>query len=170
MFKKILILLLSMNLSAFGNDQQQSMSSTTKIIYGVGGAVVVVGEVLTAPLILPAGTIVVIKTTVATAATQIIAYIANLSLATKIGLGISGARIARPYVIQTTEEKLIQFNKVEAAELHEVKTNFTTCFMKHKYDIQRDSSGCPTACEDIAFTFAILAGQGEFDRVIKSIQ
>ena len=176
MFKIILILLLSMNLSALDNDQSNNMfpTTTTIIIYGVGGAAIAAGGVIAAPLILPAGTIVIIQTAAATTVPYVIAagtyVVSNFSVPFCISLGISGACVVRPYIIQTTEEQLAQFNKVEAAKLHEVKTKLSRCFIKHKADSQRDSSGCPTACQDIAFTFAILAGQNEFDRVIKSLQ
>ena len=168
MLKKLLFLLLSMNLFAFGNDQPKSMSSTTKIIYGVGGTVAVVSGVIAAPLVLPAGTIVIIQTATATAATQIIAYITNLSLATKIGLGISGAYIVRPYVIQTTEEKLAQFNKSEAAELLEEKNKLSKCLVKNKANSQKGSLGCPLICQDTAYAFALIAGQNELDRMLSS--
>lgn len=175
MFKLLLLLLLSANLSALDNDQSDSMlPTTTTIIYGIGGTVVVVGGVIAAPLVLPAGTIVIIQTAAATVGTQILAagtyVISNLSVYSWISIGVSGARVARQYIIQTTEEQLTQFKKAEIAELHEVKTKLSRCFTQHKADSQRDSSGCPTACQDIAFTFAILAGQNEFDKVIKSLQ
>lgn len=50
------------------------------------------------------------------------------------------------------------------------RKKLSRCLTQHKADSQRDRSGCSTACQDIAFTFAILAGQNEFDRIIKSLQ
>lgn len=95
------------------------------IIYGVGGTVVVVGGVIAAPLVLPAGTIVIIQTTATVIVTSIITaatyVVSNLSVYSLISIGISGARVARPYIIQTTQEQLIQCNKAEIAELHEAK-------------------------------------------------
>lgn len=176
MFKLLLLLLLSANLSALDNDPSNSMlpTTTTIIIYGVGGAVVVVGGVIAAPLVLPAGTIVIIQTAAATVGTQILAagtyVISNLSVYSWISIGVSGARTVRPYIIQTLEEELVQLIKDEAAELLEEKTQLSKCLLKNKVNLQRDSSGCPLACQDIAFTYAILAGEDEFNKVIKSLQ
>jgi|GEM_PF-2289906 len=89
--------------------------------------------------------------------------------ATGVTVSIIGARAIRPYVIQTTEEKLAQFIQEEAIELLQVKTELSTCLMKYKSDCQRDSLGCPIACQDIADTFIILAGQDEYDKIIKKI-
>ena len=144
MFKKLLLLLLSMNLFASDNDKPKDSSTSTTmiVIYCVGGAVVVAGE----------------------------AFIVAAPYAQVVSFSITGGRIVRPYIIQTIDEKLAEFLKAEVAELTKAKTELSKCLVKHKKDSQRDNSGCPTACEDIAFTFAILAGQDEFDKIMKSFQ
>ena len=173
MLKKFLYLLLSMNLCAVGNDKQENTSTSTTMIvmYCVGGVVVIAGGVLAAPLVLPATTIAAIQTSAAAAGVSVAnAFVVATPYAHGVSYGISGARALRPYVIQTIEEQLADFLKKEAAELAKEKTKLSKCLMNHKSDSQRDSSGCPTLCEDIAFTFAILAGQDEFDKVMKSFQ
>lgn len=173
MFKKLLLLLLSINLFASDNDKQKNSSTSTTmiVIYCVGGTVVVAGGVLAAPLVLPATTIVAIQTSAAAAGVSVAnAFVVATPYAQGVSIGVSVGRAGRPYVIQTTEEQLADFLKKEAAELTKARTELSKCLVKHKKDSQRDSSGCPTACEDIAFTFAILAGQDEFDKVMKSFQ
>lgn len=165
--------LFTINLFAANNEQQESSSTSTTmiVVYCAGAVVVIAGGVLAAPLILPASTVLAIQTSAVTVGTSVAnAFVVVTPYAQGVSYGISAGRIVRPYVIQTTQEQLDQFFKKEADELVKIKTELNTCFMKHTSDKQRDSSGCPTACQDIAFTFAILAGQGELDKIIKNIQ
>lgn len=174
MLKKLFLYsLLTINLFAGNNDKSASSSTSTTmiVVYGVGGVIVIAGGVLAAPLILPASTVLAIQTSAVTVGASVAnAFVVATPYAKGVSYGISAGRIVRPYVMQTTQEQLDQFLKKEADKLAKIKTELSTCLMKHKFDTQRDSSGCPMACEDIAFTYAILAGEDEFDKVMKSLQ
>lgn len=169
MIKIFLLLLFSMNLCACEIDHTSNnkMTTNTIIMYGVGGTVVVAGVIIAAPLILPAGTIVAIQTTTSTIASQAAIFISNLSIPTKIGLGISGAKVVRPYIIETTEEKYKKLITSENTELLKIKTNLAHCLMKNKNEVHRTNLGYPKSCKDMADTLAILVGQDEFDQRIK---
>ena len=174
MLKKIFLCsLLSANLFASDNDKPKNSSTSTTmiVIYCVGGVVVIAGGVLAAPLVLPASTVLAIQTSAAAAGTSVAnAFIVATPYAQGVSFGVSAGRAARPYIIQTIDEQLVELLKAEAAELFKEKNNLIKCFIKNKADTQKDSLGCPTACEDIADTFAILAGRDEFDKVMKSMQ
>jgi len=161
-----------MNLSASDtcNPKSNMPTARTVIIYGVGGTVLVAGTIIAAPLVLPTGTIIIIQTTATTVATKLIIFISNLSIASKVSLGISGAKVARPYIIKTTEEQFNQVLAAENAKLLEAKIDLTSCFMKNKVDIQKNNLDCPKACRDLADIFTILAGKDEIGQMLINIK
>jgi len=171
MFKKLLLLLLSMNLFASDNDKPKNSSTSTTmiVIYCVGGVIVIAGGVLAAPLVLPASTILAMQTSAVAAGTSVAnAIVVATPYAKGVSFGVSAGRVARPYVIQTTDEQLAEFLKAEAAELLEEKTKLSKCLVKNKTSSQRDTLGCPMDCQDAAYAFALIAGQNELDRMLSS--
>ena len=70
----------------------------------------------------------------------------------------------------TAQEELDQLLKEEAAELLQTRIELIKCLVSNKLEPKTSGLGCPMACEDIAFAFALIAGQDELDRVIKSLQ
>ena len=73
-------------------------------------------------------------------------------------------------IAMTPEEELDQLLKEEAEELLQTRIEFIKCFTTNKLEPKISTFGCPKACHDAAFAFALIAGQDELDRVIKSIQ
>ena len=73
-------------------------------------------------------------------------------------------------IAMTAQEELDQLLKEEAEELLQTRIEFIKCFITNKLEPRTSGLGCPMACEDVAFAFALIAGQDELDRVIKSLQ
>lgn len=93
-----------------------------------------------------------------------------ISMPTIIGVGIVAAKEARPYLFETEEEELAELLKQKTARLLEAKTNFQSCLMKNKNDVNKGSFGCSKHCQDTAYTFGLFAGPRELERVIKDAQ
>ena len=79
-------------------------------------------------------------------------------------------QVAQPLVPLTAQEELDQLLKEEAEELLQTRIEFIKCFTTNKLEPKTSTFGCPKACHDAAFAFALIAGQDELDRVIKSLQ
>ncbi len=172
MLKKVSILLLSsMSLFAIENKNctcsTQDVSMQTKIIIGACG----VGAVVAAPYIVPGSVVTVVGPALAVAKTAVMAATAKIgavvippTLAGQVGLGITAAQLARPFLVQTTQEKLDALLKEEAASPARAKKEFISCLKAHKNSQQRNKSGRPDVCEDAALFYAFNSSMSELQR------
>ena len=107
MLKKVLLLLFTTSLFAAENKDCTCNTvelSTVEII--VFYSVISVGAIAIAPYVLPAGTIAAISAGVTSVAGTAVTYVVPTTVVGKVGLGITAVQLARPLVLQTTEEKL----------------------------------------------------------------
>jgi hypothetical protein len=164
MIKKIFLLLCSSNL-LLANE----FSTTQKVLIGGAiGSVVVAAAVVAAPLVLPASTVVAIKTTASAVAIKVgTAATAAAPVAKGITLGISAVQIAKPYIISTPDEGLSQLRKEQAAREFKAKNAFLECFTKNKL-FPKNNSGYPDSCKQLACMFELISGQEEFNRTVKA--
>jgi len=77
-------------------------------------------------------------------------------------------QILETHTTLTNVEELEKLLKEEAKELLQARIEFIKCLLNNKSEPKTSVFGCPMACEDIAFAFALIAGQDELDRVIKN--
>lgn len=176
MFKKILlILLLSTNsfvLRAANdctcNSQYNEWSTTgTIIVWGSVGT----GTVLLAPVVLPASAIAAItaaaaatKAAVVAAAAQAATFIIPTTTVGKVGLGLTATQYVRPCILQTTEEKLKKLLKEKERKQWAAREEFITCLKQNKFNSARNAAGRPSACEDMALAYALVAGNAHLNR------
>jgi len=178
MLKKILLFFLSANLCIADQQENGRIIKVAKVItvgaLGVGAAGLLV---IYAPVILPASTVIAIKSAVAAAATKVAVVGASIKtgavaaapVATAINIAIPVARAGRPYVYLTKEEKLNELLKRDIAELSDARTEFRNCFMKNKSNSRRNTLSIPSASEEAAFDFALLVGQEEVDKMMDDL-
>ncbi len=166
MLRKIFFLLFSISLLTTDemkcctcNPKIYELSTTGKVVvYGLVGTGAVAGAVFAAPLVLSASTIVAIQAATAAAATAATSAASSVlfpvTVVGKVGLGLTAAQWVRPYVLQTTEEKLTELLKQRAEKPTKSKTEFVSCLIKNKADSPRNASGRPVVCEDAALFYA----------------
>lgn len=82
----------------------------------------------------------------------------------KIGLGLTAAQMARPYILQTTEEKLNELLKEKASRSARTKDEFISCLKANKTDSPRNVFGRPCACEDAALIYAFNSSVAELNK------
>ncbi len=171
MRKLFFLLILSVSLLAATEAEQctcrepESSAFETTMFYVTVGA----GAIIVAPVVMPMSTIIVVCTTVAAVTAKTATAIASTTIATKVGLGLMAVKVARPYVLQTTEEKLRALLKEKASRPAAAKDEFIKCLKAHKKDLERNSLGRPEACEEAALLFAFSAGMVELDRRTKAL-
>ena len=77
------------------------------------------------------------------------------------------------YTFPTEEQKAIQEVKTAAAieniNFIDAKVKLRNCLMKSKSDCEKNSSGCPAGCEELAQNLIELGHQDEVDRMIKAL-
>ena len=194
MLKKILFLLMMINVCSVATENKEEMSKRTKVILGC--LTIIVG-VAAAPFILPAATITAIQaaaaagsakiaaasavasTTVGTAVTGVAGSTAGgfaasvaggiVSVPTAIGVGVASVKAARPYIFETEEEELAQLKLREIRELNQARNNLLVCLIKNKQDAQKGSFDCSKHCQETAYVLGLLGGLDEIDRVVKSV-
>ncbi len=123
-----------------------------------------VGAIITAPYVLPAGTLAAIYSAAATAAAKAAVIVVPTTVAGKISLGLTVAQLARPYILQTTEEELHTLLKERNLRSFTEKNDFVRCLKANKNNLQRNSSRRPEACEDAALLYAFSAGINELNK------
>ena len=151
------------------------LSTTEKVVfYGAIGTGVVAGTVIAAPYVLPAATIAAIKASAAAAATSAASAATSAASAAatqivpttvvgKVGLGLTAAQLARPYVLKTTEEKLEALLKEKALKPTTAKTEFVNCLKANK-NSQRNALGRPVVCEEAALFYAFNSSVSELNK------
>lgn len=92
------------------------------------------------------------------AAGTVTAKIIAMSTVSKVGLGLTIAQAARPYVVQTTEEKLNVLLKEKASRPTKTSADLINCLKSNRRTYPRDKSGIPVACEGQALFYAIDSG------------
>ncbi len=197
MLKRIVFLLslLSINVCAIDNNDQEGISTRTVVTCTV---VIVACGAIAAPFILPAATLATIQAAGVAAAAQVAAAstavstgvgtavtaVAGPTIGTAvgsaagaivtipngIGIGISGVKTIRPYLIQTQEEEFFVLIKLEKKNVAELKTNLSQCLIKNKNDVKNNDLNYPTQCQETAYKFGLLAGQHELNQVRKNIE
>lgn len=176
MLKKLLLTLLCANLCATDNSQD-GLSTTQKVLIGGAlGTTAVAAAVFVGPVVLSASTIAAIKAAAAAATAK--AAAAGVAIKTaavtaapvvgQISTGLFVARQAKPYVFHTAEEALECRKQQEANEGIKAKEAFSSCLIKNRLS-QRDTSRLPSACEEMAFMFALLEGQTAVDKLIRDV-
>jgi len=198
MLRKLLFILLSANFCFAVDVDQDYMAKRNKALWIVGGVIggTAVG-VVAAPFVLPAATITAIQAgavavtakiaaasaVVSTSVTTSVTAVAGTTIGTAAGtaagaivsvpgaisVGIKGATLARPYVFETEYEELAYLDKVEIQEFLQARSNLISCLMKNKADSKKGSFGCSSSCQEMAYTFRLLAGQVELQKALKSI-
>lgn len=175
MIKKILLLLFSVSLFAAENKNCTcntiELSTTEKVVVaGVLGT----GVIIAAPYVLPASVLAAIaatstvaKAAAVAASVKVGAALASTTVVGKVGLGLAAVQLARPLVLQTTEEKLNALLKEKTSRPAKAKTEFISCLKANK-DSQINSSGRPIACEDAALFYAFTVGVPELNRRTKA--
>lgn len=177
MLKKIFILLCCLNLYATNDGQASCKLSTTQkaLILGSLGTGAAATAIFFGPVILSAGTIAAIKATAAAAAVKATAAgaaikttaVAAAPIAGGISMGLSGARVIRPYVFPTSQEELNGEKQQDASVVLKTKTDLRSCLIKNKCD--RNAPGIPSTCEEVAFMFAMLEGQNAVDKMVSDL-
>ena len=167
------------NNSDENEPNKNGMSLTRKIVIGslIGSGMTAV-VIFAGPVILPASVIVAAKTVVATAVAvkvKVIAVAASVKCAAVAvapivvaaapaaggaATVIYASRIAKPYLIPSTEAKVNTLIKEEALKLSTARNEFSSCLIKNN-----DASG---ACEEVAFMLALLRDQSEVEKIMSS--
>jgi hypothetical protein len=123
----------------------------------VAGVVLGTAAIVATPFIVPAASIPSVSAAIA--ATKAAAlYLVPSTTVGKVGIGLTAAQMARPYVTQTAQEELDARLKAKAALPYETKSELIECFKANKSNAQRNAAGRPPACEDAALAFAFTAG------------
>jgi hypothetical protein len=156
MLKKIIILFLSANLYAADQKLQSEGWSKKQIAaycaVGVGGTAT---AVLLAPYVLPAGTIVAIKTALAAGAAKVAAA---GPVAAQISGGLKGVRcgceLIKPY-IPGPEDKLKKLLEDEMQEFKNAQLEFEGCLLRNQANNDNNKYGVPKSCEYAAMKFAL---------------
>lgn len=77
------------------------------------------------------------------------------------------------YTFPTEEQKAIKEAETAAAieniNFIDAKVKLRNCLMKSKADCEKNSSGCPTACEELAQNLIALGYQDEVDRMTRAL-
>lgn len=74
-----------------------------------------------------------------------------------------------------TEEQ-VAIDKAAKAEIHEklkylkAEESFLDCFMSNKSNYEKNSLGCPTACEELAQALIDLGGKNEVDKMTQALK
>lgn len=164
MVKKAILLMFTVNLFAAENKnctcKTQELSTKEKVV--VVGAVGT-GAIIAAPYVLPASVLTAIGTAVTVIATKAAAVFASITVVGKVGLGLTGAKMARPLVLQTQEEKLNDLLKENASRPDKAKKEFISCLKSNKSN-PRNASGRPDACEDAALFYAFNSSVSELNK------
>ena len=136
-------------------------TTAEKIVIGglVGGSVIIA-----APYVLSAATIAKIAVAVKAAATVVTPYVVPTTTVGKIGLGLTAAQSARPYVVQTTEEKLNRLLEEKALKQINSKIEFISCLKANKANSLRSASGRPEVCEEAALFYALSFSASELNK------
>lgn len=191
MIKKITLLLcISSFLAATANDKDKKpitledvmivgAATTATVIVGLG-----IGAAMTAlaPVILPASTIVAMKTAVTAVAVKATAtgvaikttatvaaikassaVVVAAPYATKISLGISAVQMAKPFVLPTPEDELNNILKVKASRLHKAEKELTACLTQNKFTFGKVAVNPPPTCEHQARVFELMSGKKVFN-------
>jgi hypothetical protein len=174
MLKKLLFLLLCTNLCANEKLEPNKISRRTVIITGASIIGMTSAAIVAAPYVLPAATIIVIKTALATIAAKTcaagtaikIGAIAGAPIAGGISTTIAAGRFFKPFILPTQKEKL---SWQEMTELDEARTKFSSCLLKNKSSSQNNPSKIPCECEDIALMLEMIAGQDEVEKLAEII-
>ncbi len=178
--RTILLLLFSANLYAGDqaencgcNSQYNELSKTKKfILYGAIGTGTVAATIAAAPVVLPAGAVAAVTTALASAKVAIAAGAAKAAAAIttmgKVSLGLSAAQYARPYILRTTEEKRDILLKEKPLKALKAEREFISCLKQNKIGSSKNSTGRPTACEDVALFYALVAGNAKLNRRTKA--
>lgn len=166
MLKKVILLLLSTSLLIGSENKNCICKNQSDNKFIIIGSILAVGTaaVIAAPFVLPAGTIVVITTTGTAIATKIAVIVVPTTTIGQISSGLSITHAIRPYIIETTEEKLNVLLEERALKPFKVKTEFIHCLKANKINSQRDASGRPTACDEIALRYALTVGISELNQ------
>ena len=164
------------NNSDENEPNKNGMSLTRKIVIGslIGSGMTAV-VIFAGPVILPASVIVAAKTAATAVAVKVTAAaatvkcaavaVAPIVVAAAPAAGgaatvIYASRIAKPYLIPSTEAKVNTLIKEEALKLSTARNEFSSCLIKNN-----DASG---ACEEVAFMLALLRDQSEVEKIMSS--
>lgn len=98
------------------------------------------------------------------AATTAAPYVVPTTTVGKVSLGITAAHYARPYVLQTTEEKLNVLLKEKASRPVKTSTELVDCLKSNRHTYPRNKSGIPVACEKEALFYAIDSSVPELNK------
>lgn len=185
MFKKILLILLfSANPYALkANDcrcdltvNEPSLMKSIIILSAVGAGAVA-GTVIMAPVVIPAAAlsaitagIVATKGAIVAGGTYVASWLIPTTTVEYVGTTLTVIKHTRPYIIQTTEEKRDQLLEEKAQEQYTKKDEFITCLRQNKFGSARNAAGRPSACEEMAYAYAFVAGNAELNRRTKAFK
>jgi len=165
MLKKYLLIFLSANLLATeGNKdcfcKERELSITEMVILAsIGGTVSVIAAAPLTAAVAIAGA----GTAIASAASVVAPYVIPTTVIGKVGLGLTAAQLARPLILQTTEEKLSVLLREKAERPTKANTEFVSCLKANKNN-PRNASGLPEACEDAALFYAFNASVSKLNK------
>lgn len=175
MLKKMLLFLVCINLFNISSvytctcySSYNELSTTEKV--AIGGTIIT-GGVLAAPYVLPASALAAIAAAAAAAkaaavagATKVAGYVASTSTVSKVGWGLTAVQYTRPLIVHTTEEKVKALLKEKERKQYAPREEFITCLKQNKFGSARNAAGRPSVCEDLAFSYALVAGNANLNR------
>jgi len=115
-----------------------------KVIIGglLGGAIIIA-----APYVLAAGSTIKIAVAIKLAVAAGSTYLIPTTTVGQVGLGLMTAQIVRPFILQTTEERLDRLLGEKASMPARAKAEFISCLKENGTNCPRNAFGRPTACE-----------------------
>jgi hypothetical protein len=91
-------------------------------------------------------------------------YVVPKTIVGKVGLGLTAAQIARPYILQTTEEKLNGLLEEKVARTAKTREDFVGCLITNKIGSPRNTTGIPIACEEAALLYTLNSSIPELNK------
>lgn len=141
------------------------LTTTEKVL--IGGLVVFVGVpaiITAAPYIIAALPAAKIAAAVKVAAATASPYIVPTTTIGKASYVLSAAQMARPLIVQTTEEKCDRLLEEKALRPARAKNEFVGCLRANKTGSPRNAAGIPAACEDAALCYALNSSMAELNQ------
>lgn len=185
MFKKILLILL-FSTNSFALRARECRCDLTVnepsalvsiIVVGAVGAGAVAGTVMMAPVVIPAAALTAItagmvatKGAIVAGGTYAASWIVPTNVVGYVSTTLTVIRYTRPYIVQTTKEKRDQLLEEKAQERYTTKDEFITCLRQNKFGSARNAAGRPSACEEMAYAYAFVAGYAELNRRTKAFK
>ncbi len=137
----------------------QKLSTTEKIFH-----------LVTIPHILLSDTPRQVASVVVAGVIEVAAWIAPTTTVGQVAAVLTAGQYARPYIFQTTKEKLKDLVNEKALEASKAEMEFIHCLKENRIFSPRNDAGRPTACEDIAFSYALVAGHAKLDQRTKAFK